>query len=214
MTTYHKDGGMGLVNDGNSSKPKDTKAVPFEVDYEETPAQVIFYMLDEATRRTTVSGGREFGQLSSKFGNTIFHHKDLDQRIDEYIERLLGERVTELVEPKPLGDTDSANPPDLGIGNTNPPPSGPSSTDRELDELIAQLGVPVNEDWIELSRGQQDELKQAITVLITKRELAARVKLLQELSTYMYQLHDNDLQGMERHIEVMLQADLTKGGEG
>lgn len=53
---------------------------------EQTPAQIIFYMLDEAIRRhDNTEGQQEFGWA----GNTFYHHKDLDKRIDEYIERLL-----------------------------------------------------------------------------------------------------------------------------
>jgi hypothetical protein len=74
---------------------------PFDSDLKPlTPAGVIFYMLDEATRRKTPSGGAEFGQLPSRFGNTIFYHKDLDQRINEYIERLIEARVNDLTQTK------------------------------------------------------------------------------------------------------------------
>lgn len=50
------------------------------------PSQVIFYMLDEARRRTNIKSEGEFGILED---GTMWHHGELANRIDEYIERLI-----------------------------------------------------------------------------------------------------------------------------
>lgn len=57
-----------------------------ETRYELTPAQVIFAMLEEATRRTDLNVGGEFGIAN---GNTMWHHYALEDRLDAYINRLL-----------------------------------------------------------------------------------------------------------------------------
>lgn len=49
------------------------------------PSQVIFAMLEEGTRRTDLNADGEFGVLP---GGTMWYHKALADRIDEYIERL------------------------------------------------------------------------------------------------------------------------------
>lgn len=52
-----------------------------------TPAQVIMYMIDEATRKTDLYEAGEFGMANG----IMWYHDDLLKRLNEYIERLKSE---------------------------------------------------------------------------------------------------------------------------
>lgn len=83
-----------------------------------TPAEIIVYMLDEATRRTDLSKDGEFGMS----GGVIWTHRALTTRIDEYVSRLLAAEKDRLI-----GELISKLP---GRNNS----IDDSSLDRDLDE--------------------------------------------------------------------------------
>jgi hypothetical protein len=55
------------------------------------PSQIIFYMLDEAIRRTDLDALGEFGVQAGR----TWHHRALADRIDEYIEREVARKLEE-----------------------------------------------------------------------------------------------------------------------
>jgi hypothetical protein len=72
-------------------------------------------MLDEATRRTDLNAGGEFGMN----GKQIWHHRALEQRINEYIERLIEGKENQNIKVNPDGTVSPVDPTQSSRFNTD-----------------------------------------------------------------------------------------------